>query len=97
MSGVTASNRCPQCNHSVFAEDRYCSKCGMRLPGGQSFSAAEAAGAAMTKAMKDHRVRTVAGGAAIGAAAGLVLPVMTTGFGLVAGAAYAGYKLVKKD
>lgn len=97
MTNVTASNRCPQCNHSVFAEDRYCSNCGARLPGGKSFFVAEAAGEAMTKAMKDRRVRTVAGGAAIGAAAGFVLPVVSTGVGIVAGAAYAGYRLVKKD
>ncbi|PEQ11111.1 hypothetical protein B2G71_18915 [Novosphingobium sp. PC22D] len=94
MEGVTAAERCPQCNHSVFAEDRYCSKCGMKLAGAYRSRRVQER---VREAMQDRRVRQVAGGAAIGAAAGLVLPVVTTGLGLVAGAAYAGYKVMKKD
>lgn len=108
MSQVAASSPCVTCAKPVFEDQKYCPTCGtpvVRLNQSRraeivrnfASGAMQSAGETALHLMRKKQVQKIAGGAALGAGAAIVVPLVSISAGAALGAAYAGYKLLTKD
>jgi len=105
MADVSASTPCPGCGAQVHSDYTYCHACGRALGArGKAEKVQGFVDGALRHAqngtravMENATAQKVAGGALLGAGAAVLIPFVTMGVGATLGAAYVGYKLLKKD
>ena len=107
MTEVSASTPCPGCGAQIYDDAAFCHACGKptrRSGGNRVDTALNIIDGALRQAQTGARVvmenstaQKVAGGALLGAGAAVLVPFVTMGLGATLGAAYVGYKLLRKD
>ncbi|NIJ21947.1 anti-sigma factor ChrR (cupin superfamily) [Sphingomonas naasensis] len=106
-SGVVRLEQCLHCEAGVDVDARFCPHCGKRVvraaaPADDATLRATASELARgtlgevrtltIEALKSKTGKRLAAGAALGAAAGVALPLLTVGAGAVLGAGYVAFK-----
>lgn len=98
---------CPACNKTLNEGSKFCSECGAAIPTSpieETFNAAvefvgNVAGETsrqVSDVLRNESAQKIAGGAAVGAIAAAVLPVVTLGAGAVIGAGVVAYQQMTK-
>ena len=98
---------CRGCAAAVPADNLFCGQCGAPVADPDSTSLLDTAtqfargtaieaGNHVKEAMRSEGGQKIAGGAALGAAAGLMLPILTVGAGAVIGAGIIAYQRLLK-